>query len=115
MVICYNTTRWRLLMLIVIVLFLSCQHSPSITGKWQEIGKAGILEFNDNNTFIAVDDMGMAVSGTYHLDDNGNMRLEIKHHESPTEIIKLRIKIEADNLTFSDDGKEIVDKYSRVK
>ena len=115
MVICYNTMRWRLLMLIVIVLFLSCQHSPSITGKWQEIGTAGTLEFNDDNTFNAVDDMGMAVSGIYHLDDSGNMRLEIKHHESPTEIINLRIKIEADKLIFSHDGKEIDEKYSKVK
>jgi hypothetical protein len=115
MVICYNTIRWRLLMLIVIVLLLSCQHSPSITGKWQEIGKAGTLEFNDDNTFNAVDDMGMAVSGIYHLDDSGNMRLEIKHHESPTEIINLQIKIEADKLVFSHDGIKIDEKYSKVK
>jgi hypothetical protein len=93
MVIRYNTTRWHFLMFFVVVLSLSCQHSPSVTGKWQEIGKAGTLEFNDDNTFDAVDDMGMPVNGVYHLDDSGNMRLEIKHHESPPEIINLRIKM----------------------
>jgi hypothetical protein len=115
MVICYNTSRWRLLMLIVIVLFLSCQHSPSITGKWQEIGKGGTLEFNDDNTFNAVDDMGMAVNGIYRIDDIGNMCLEIQHPESSTEIINLRIKIEWDELTFFYGGKDIDDKYKRVK
>jgi hypothetical protein len=115
MVICYNTTRWRLLMLLVVVLLLSCQHSPSITGKWQEIGKAGTVEFNNDNTFNAVDDMGMAVSGSYHLDDSGNMCLEIKHHESPPETINLRIKIEEDKLIFIYGRKEMDDKYRRVK
>jgi hypothetical protein len=115
MVICYNTTRWHLLMFFVVVLSLSCQHSPSITGKWQEIKKAGTLEFKDDNTFNAVDDMGMAVSGVYHLDDSGNMHLEIKHHELPPETINLRIKIEEDKLTLIYGEKEIDDKYRRVK
>jgi hypothetical protein len=115
MIIRYNTTRWRLLMIFVVVLFLSCLHSPSITGKWQEIGKAGTLEFNDDNTFNAVDDMGMAVSGIYHLDDSENLCLEIKHHEAPPEVINLQIKIEEDKLTFIYGGKEIDDKYKRVK
>jgi hypothetical protein len=59
--------------------------------------------------------MGMAVSGIYHLDDSGNMCLEIKHHEAPPEVINLRIKIEEDKLTLIYCGKEIDDKYKRVK
>ena len=101
----FKTYGWRLFKILVYLSFLSCQNSPSINGKWHEIGKTGAIEFNIDNTFNAIDDMGMSVSGIYHIDGSGNMRLEIQHSESNTEIINLQIKIESDELTFITAGK----------
>ena len=49
-----------LLGLLVFLSIASCQNSPNLTGKWQELGKTATLEFNDDHTFKAVDNMGMA-------------------------------------------------------
>ena len=92
-----------------------CQQSPNLTGKWQEIGKAVTLEFNEDHTFKAVDNIGMAVSGTYALDNNGNMRFEIKYGEPEAEIIDAKVTFAGDELIFNFGDKGEVEKYRRVK
>ena len=94
---------------------LSCQQSPNLTGKWQEIRSKATLEFNENNIFKAVDDMGMAVSGIYCLDNDGNVRFEISHNESLPEIINAKILLQGDDLTFDYGDTGEVEKYRRVK
>ena len=101
--------------LAAIVFLVSCQHSPNLTGKWQEIGKTATLEFHEDHTFNAVDNMGMAVSGTYSLDNNGNMRFEIKHDEPEAEIIDAKVTFAGDELIFNFGDKGEVEKYRRVK
>ncbi|MBI5578025.1 MAG: hypothetical protein HY895_02630 [Deltaproteobacteria bacterium] len=98
-----------------IAFFVSCQHSQNLTGKWQEIENKAILEFKDDHTFIAVDDMGMAVSGTYALDNNGNVRFEFKHSVSEVEIIDAKISLQGGVLTFYYGDTREVEKYRRVK
>jgi hypothetical protein len=94
---------------------LSCAHTQNITGKWQEAGKKSTLEFHKNGTFNAVDDMGMAVSGKYTLQENGDIRFEITHEGSAPEIIDGKLNVQEDALTLSfSDNKEII-KYKRVK
>jgi len=94
---------------------LSCQQSPNLTGKWQEIGSKATLEFNENNTFKAVDDMGMGVSGIYSLDNDGNVRFEIYRNESLPEIINAKISLQGDELAFYYGDTGEVEKYRRVK
>jgi hypothetical protein len=98
-----------------IVFLVSCQQSPNLTGKWQEIGKTATLEFNEDHTFKAVDNMGMAVSGTYSLDNNGNIRFEIKHNEPEAEIIDTKVRFAGDELIFNFGDRGEVEKYRRVK
>jgi hypothetical protein len=104
-----------LLGLLVFLSIASCQQSPDLPGKWQEIGKTATLEFRDDHTFSAVDNMGMAVSGTYSLDNNGNIRFEIKHDEPSPEIIKAKVLVRDDELIFiyGDNGE--AENYRRVK
>jgi len=100
--------------LTTILFLVSCQHSSNLTGKWQEIGKNVYLEFSDEKTFKAVDSMGMAVTGTYSVDNEGNVRFEIRHDESNTEIIEADVKVSGDELTVDFGDTQKVVKYKRV-
>jgi len=70
-----------------------------------------------DNSFRAVDDMGMAVSGNYSLDADGNAKFEIIHKgASPeVEVIDVIIMLQGDELTikFPDTGE--VEKYKRER
>jgi hypothetical protein len=106
------------LILFGLLLFLSiasCQQSQNVIGKWQEVGKTATLEFRDDHTFSAVDNMGMAVSGTYSLDNNGNIRFEIKHNEPFPEIIIVKLTVRDDELAVIYGYAGEVEKYRRVK
>ena len=98
-----------------LVFFVSCQHSPNLTGKWQEIGNEAILEFHEDHTFTAADNMGMTVSGTYDLDNDGNMRFEIKYNDSSPEIINAKISLKGDELTIIYGDTAEIEKYRIVK
>jgi len=103
------------LLISAITFLISCtqQHSQILTGKWQEIGKKATIEFYDAHTFQAIDDMGMAVNGTYAIDDNGNVRFEIKHDDSEIEIIDAKVVFEKDDLIFNFGDTGGVEKYRR--
>lgn len=105
------------LVISAITFLISCtqQHSLILTGKWQEIGKKATLEFYDDHTFKAIDDMGMAVNGTYAIDHNGNVRFEIKHDYGKTEIISAKVKFEKDDLIFNLGDTGGVENYRRIK
>jgi len=100
-----------------ITLLISCtqQHSQILLGKWQEIGKKATLEFYDDHTFQAIDDMGMAVNGTYAINDNGNVRFEIKHDPGETEIIDAKVSFEKDDLIFNFIDNGGIEKYRKIK
>jgi hypothetical protein len=101
--------------LAAIVFLVSCQHSINLIGKWQEVGKTATLEFRDDHTFSAVDNMGMAVSGTYSLDNNGNIRFEIKHDEPSPEIIRAKVLVRDDELIFIYGDSGEAENYRRIK
>jgi hypothetical protein len=101
--------------LAAIVFLVSCQKSPNLTGKWQEVGKTATLEFRDDHTFSAVDNMGMSVSGKYYLDNSGKMRFEIKHGEPEAEIIIVKVTVRDDELTVIYGYAGEVENYRRVK
>jgi len=95
----------------------SCLHQSSsvLTGKWQETRGRAIIEFFENRTFKTVDNMGMTVSGTYSINDKGNVRFEIKHKDASAEIIDAKVSIAEDEmiLNFGDTGE--VEKYRKVE
>jgi hypothetical protein len=104
-----------LLELLLIGSLLSCAHTNSLTGTWQEPGKKSTIEFHADGTFNAVDDMEMAVRGKYTLQKNGSIRFEITHEGAAPEIVEGRLSERGAELTFSSaDGKK-AEIYQRVK
>lgn len=102
---------------IILALFfiLACAKTPSIVGKWKEIGKTATLEFWKDGTFKAVDNQGMAVTGKYTLIEPTNVRFEIFRQSFPPEIVDGTYSLQGDVLTVtSADGKE-VERYKREK
>ncbi len=104
-----------LLPIILLFLMTSCANTPKLAGKWREIGKTTTIEFLEDGSFKAVDNMGMAASGKYTLLGNGNIRFEIAHQGSSKEIIEGKLSMQEDELVISfGKGKE-VERYKRVK
>jgi hypothetical protein len=104
-----------LLPIILLFFMISCANTPKLAGKWREIGKTATIEFLEDGSFKAVDNMGMAVSGKYTLLGNGNIRFEIVHHGSSKEIVEGKLSMQEDELVISfGNGKE-VDRYKRVR
>ena len=101
--------------LILVVFLISCAHKPNITGKWQELGKTSLIEFRQDGTFTAIDDMGMTVRGNYTLQAKEKIRLEIQHQDSPVEILLGNITVHGDKLILQpEDDKEVL-KYKKMK
>ena len=74
------------------LLLVSCAQKQDISGTWQETGTKSTIEFHRDSTFKAVDDMGMAVSGKYAIQENGSIRFEITHEGSAPEIVEGKTK-----------------------
>ena len=99
----------KLLALLLVAFLISCGQTPSIKGKWQEIGKTSSIEFRGNGTFTAIDDMGMSVSGNYILLNNKKIKLEIKRSESSDDILIGTIDVQDEKLVLiSDKDNEVV-------
>ena len=98
-----------------LVLLMSCAQKQDLAGKWQEVGKKSTIEFHTDGTFKAVDDMGMAVSGKYTLQENGTIRFEITHEGSAPEIVNGKLNERGDELTFSSANDKKVETYKRMK
>jgi hypothetical protein len=88
---------------------------PSIIGKWQEIGTTATLEFHKDGTFSAVDDMDMAVSGTYTRQRDGRTRFEIDIPGSPPDIVWGKIDVQGDELIVTSDDAQEVERYRRAR
>ncbi len=84
-------------------------------GKWQETGTTATLEFRTDGAFYAVDDMEMAVSGTYTHQRDGRIRFEIINPGSSPEIVWGRINVRGDELIFTSDDNEEVEHYRRTR
>jgi hypothetical protein len=97
------------LALLMFIFLISCSHTPNIAGKWQEPGTISSIEFGQNGTFTAIDDMGMTVSGNYTILTNGRIRLEVKHPNNSDEIIIGNFAVQDDELILTpDEDKEIL-------
>ena len=111
----YKDATQNLTALLLLVFLLSCVYDPNITGKWQEPGKTSSIEFEQNGTFVAIDNMGMTVNGNYTLLSEGKIRLEIIHPNSYIEIIIGSIEIQGDKLKLSYNGDKEVLLYQKVE
>ena len=104
------------LVIIALIFILACAaNTPHIIGKWKEIGKTAILEFWKDGTFKAVDNQKMAVSGKYTLIEPSNVRFEILHQGSPTEIVNGTYSLQGGVLTFTSENCKEIERYNREK
>ena len=111
----YNYNFNLLLTIFTFFLIISCANTPDVVGKWREVGKTATVVFWKDGRFKAVDNQGMAVSGTYTFHDKGNVRFEINRQGFPPEIVVGKISMQGEELTLiSGDGSE-VDRYKREK
>jgi hypothetical protein len=97
------------------VLLVSCAQKQDVSGAWQETGTKSKIEFHTDGTFNAVDDMGMAVSGKYILEENNTIRFEIAHKGSAPEIVEGKLNERGNELTFGSADDKKVETYKRVK
>lgn len=110
----HNTVLNCLPIILPVLFILSCAHPLEVIGTWQEPGKSSTLEFRKDGAFIAVDDMGMAVSGTYTLQANGNIAFRITHQDASVEIIKGTLTKRGDELIFATEGEKEILIYKKV-
>ena len=103
-------------LLVIVIFFLSCcASSPSVIGRWKEIGKAATIEFSKDGTFKAVDNQGMAVSGKYILSEDGHLRCEIVQEGKIVDIVNLTVSIKGDELTLSSPKTKGFESYRRER
>jgi len=111
----FKSPFFFLLAMGLLFFMISCASAPKLAGKWREVGKTATIEFLEDGSFKAVDNMGMAVSGKYTLLGNGKIKFEIGHQGSSKEIVEGKFSMQEDELVISfGNGKEI-ERYRRVK
>ena len=104
-----------LLAMVSFLLITSCASTRNVVGKWREIGKTATLEFRKDGTFRAVDNQGMAVSGTYALHGNEKATFTVVYQDSAPEIIECRISVRGDELTIAPERGDEPERYRREK
>jgi hypothetical protein len=110
-----GTGRGAFFIALAFLALATCAPMPSIIGKWQEIGTTATLEFHTDGTFAAVDDMDMAVSGTYALQRDGRTRFEVTIPGSPPDIVWGKIDVQGDELIVASDDNKEVERYRRAR
>ena len=111
----YKVVNQNLPALLLLFFLVSCVYNPDITGKWQEPGKTSSIEFRQDGTFTAIDDMGMTVNGNYTLQAKGKIRLEIKHPNSSVETIIGSIAVQGDKLILAHEEEKEILVYKKTK
>jgi len=99
---------------LVAVLVLGCGLRPTVTGRWQDVKGPATVHFEADGVFHAVDNEGMAVSGTYRLKGNDQIQFEVDHGETQNEIIQARMVLEEDRMVLIFPGDDEVETYRRL-
>ena len=75
--------RWPTSMILVVVtcLLSSCAFGPNVIGRWQQVDGEDTLEFHEDGTFTAVDNMGATVVGRYTLHADGTLYYAATHSD----------------------------------
>ena len=102
-----------LISFMVMMVITSCASMTGITGTWREVDSDATLEFSKDGTFRAVDDMGMAVSGTYTLSDDGMIRFSVHHGDGHDEVVIVEYSVSEDLLTVRTQDHSETEQYMR--
>jgi hypothetical protein len=99
--------------MIATLALVSCASSADIVGSWREIGKMATLEFSQDGTFKAMDNQGLAVTGTYAISGDGTLTCEIPRDGAPSEIVRLKISVNGDEMAVAHAASRQVERYRR--
>ncbi|BBO74204.1 hypothetical protein DSCW_16210 [Desulfosarcina widdelii] len=102
------------LIILVTVFSLGCALRPTVAGKWQDVKGPATVRFGADGVFHAVDNEGMAVSGTYRLKGNDEIQFEVNHDEARPEVIRARMVLEEDRMVLIFPGDDEVQTYRRL-
>jgi len=91
-----------------------CALRPALTGKWQDVEGLATVRFEADGVFNAVDNEGMAVSGTYRLTGGDGIQFEVGHGETQPEIIRARLVLQEDRLVLIVPGEKNAQTYRRL-
>lgn len=110
-----NHVFFFLVSVFTFVWLASCTHSPGIVGRWRVPETNSTLEFHKDGTFKAVDNMDMTVSGRYTFHKNGDIIFEIKHPVAAPEIVRGKLVVQGDELTFISSDHRETERYKKEK
>lgn len=96
-------------------LMMSCSSTPHLVGTWKEVGKTATLVFREDGSFEAVDNQGMAVSGTYLLQRDNRVQFTVDHPGSPPEIVTGTLSVAGEELTLTSGEGTEVETYARER
>ena len=100
--------------ILVAVFGFGCALRPTVTGKWQVMKGPASVRFEADGVFHAVDNEGMAVSGSYRLTGNDGIQFEVDHGEAQPEIIQARLVLEEERMVLIFPGDDGVQTYRRL-
>lgn len=101
-------------LLLGLTLVVGCTTAPDAVGRWREVGRTATLVLQADGRFAAVDNQGLAVSGTYTLAPDGRARFEIVDQGRVIEVIKLKLAIQGDTLTILPEDGAAAEHYRRT-
>ena len=87
--------------IVVAVFFFGCAMRPAVTGGWQDVKGPATVRFEADGVFHAVDNEGMAVSGTYRLKGADGIQFAVDHGETQTEIVQARMVLGEDRMVLN--------------
>ena len=109
--------RSSILLSVLLVILLAiggCATGPTVVGHWQAEQGTASVRFAADGHFQAVDNQGMAVSGTYRLTGADGIQFEVRHSDNESEVIDARAVRRDDRLTLIFPGETAVETYRLV-
>ena len=70
-----------IILVFITCLLSSCAFGPNVIGRWQQVDGEDTLEFHEDGTFTAVDNMGATVVGRYTLHADGTLYYAVTHSD----------------------------------
>lgn len=103
---------------------LACTTQATINGLWQNTREAGTIEFKPGGKVIIVDNLSATVVGSYKIEDNNLLKLELiasnifrdSVQPDPKTIVTAKIiKLKGDELQLIPAGEVEVESYRRIR
>jgi len=102
-------------LLVLVGLFAAaCATAPDVVGRWREVGRTATLDLQADGRFEAVDNEGLAVSGSYALAPDGRARFEIVDRDRVVDVVHLTLNVQGDELTLRPTDGTAIEHYRRI-